>query len=278
MRQEWFENAQDRALIQNAFDAFGDKFLWTFIEVTTREMWVPTEGDRRWGMVCNCPQHIEDRKKGVRQIWCDKNSRRLAEAWDYMQRRIAENRERARTLSLEDCEGNHEVQRYCSTMLLKLSGFENTRFKYLGVPPWTAVKCRTPEGAREFSAQVRAAEWSTHDPYSRWFMDTLGIHVAARANEEDLHPDLEEELERLETTPLDEAAGEGYHRDVTCELHRASASSQAHLKRTTRKKGVFRRLRVWKNASAMKAGRSCVSSTRTINGSSRRTAKQNGRT
>ena len=76
-----------------------------------------------------------------------------------------------------------------------------------------------------------------HDPYTRWCMQTLGQHVVARSEGMELHVDLENELDRLATTPLDESCGEGYHRDVTYEAKRAARSAQLHLKQTTRRKG-----------------------------------------
>ena len=244
MRPEWFANAQDRAMITDAFDAFGDKPLWTFIDKAYAEVFLPTERDRYWGMVCVC--HEQDRKDGKRHIDCYWNSRKLSLASDYVKGKTAERLARARTIKEQDCEGNAAVHQQIKNMLQKTASCTKKRLGYLHVPPWTAIKCRTVAGATAFLEQVRAVEMEKHDPYTRWFMWRLGAHVVTRSGGGDLHVDLENEIDRMETSPLNEGAGEGVHRDVTYELKRASGSSQDHLKRMVRRKGVFRRLKCWR--------------------------------
>ena len=244
MRQEWFANAQDKALLREAFDAFGDGPLWTWIETALREVFAPTEGARHWGMVCIC--HKKERDEGKTRIECYWNSRRLPQAADFVRDETAARRLRSQNLPSSACEGNRVVHIQVKNMLGKLVSLHKQRLRYLQHPPWTAARCRSVQGAKEFMDQVQEHAMEEHDPYTRWFMHSLGAHVAARSQGEDLHVDLENELDRLATVPLDESAGEGYHRDVTYEKKRASGASIGHLKRSTRKKGVFRRLRVWK--------------------------------
>ena len=244
MLQAWFANAQDRPLMERAFDAFTDDKLWTFMAVGYREVFKPVESDRHWGMVCKC--HEQDRREGKKGIVCYWNSRKLPWAADYVKEKIEARKTASRALTQAQSEGSEDVHQLVKTMTLKLSTLIKQRLGYLALPPWTAARCRTQQGAKDFLEQVRAEPMEKHDVYTRWFMETLGRHVVARSEGEELHVDLENELDRLATVPLDESAGEGYHRDVTYEKKRASASSQAHLKQTVRRKGVFKRLKVWR--------------------------------
>ena len=250
MQEAWFANSQEKAKIRDAFDAFTDKRLWRLIEATGSKVFSQAEKDRRWGMVCVC--HERERREGQHHIECFWNSRKLPWAADRVHERIDYYRTQSRSLTLADCEGDAEVWEYTKNMLLKMSTSIKQRLGYLGLPPWTAVRCRSQEGCDDFLKQVQACPMEQHDPYTRWFMDKLGAHVVARSRGEDLHVDLENELDRLATVPLDESCGEGIHRDIAYELKRASGSKQAHLKQSARRKGVFRRLRTWRKTHGKK--------------------------
>ena len=255
MMQEWFANAQDRALIRDAFDAFSDDRLWRFVQASHSHVFSHIERARHWGMVCKC--HAQERHEGQRRVECYWNSRKLPWAADFLTHEIDAKKTESRALTPQQCEGDDEVHQYVKNMTLKTSTLLRQRMGYLCLPPWTAARCRTPENAKAFLEQVQATPMEKHDPYTRWFMQALGQHVVARSEGLDLHVDLENELDRLATTPLDESCGEGYHRDVTYEHKRATRAKQIHLKQTTRRKGVFRRLRVWRRVHG-KRGRSVL--------------------
>jgi len=92
-----------------------------------------------------------------------------------------------------------------------------------------------------------------HDPVTRWVVQELGEPIKARAAGGDLHPKLEEFLEMMETTSLDESCGEGWHRGSQYEKKRAYSSVTASLKRSVRRKGVFLRLKKFKRMYGKRA-------------------------
>ena len=68
---------------------------------THRELLVPLEKIRRWGVVCPHARCMDLRKAGKKRIACPRNSRRLREAWKEVQDRIAEFQERAKAVKKE---------------------------------------------------------------------------------------------------------------------------------------------------------------------------------
>ena len=87
-------------MIAGAFDA---------IAVTSSEVFVPVEKDRRWGMICTCPEHVRLRLEGAKHVECWWNSRRLGEAWDFVKSRIQHYSMRSREVSLDAHVGNRTV-------------------------------------------------------------------------------------------------------------------------------------------------------------------------
>ena len=247
VRQEWFVNAQDKESLKSALDALHDPELHIFLEVTSREVFTPVEEDRHWGMIYECPQHKEDRARGVKHIACWWNSRRLPHAWEHIQERMAAYRARATSIRAADCGGNNDVRTICATYLRKVAAFMKQRMTYLSLPPWSFATVGSVAGAGDFMEQVRSREWTQHDPVTRQLVDRLGAHIDARARGEDLHPDLVAELLRFSTCPLDESAGEGVHRSTTREKRRAVGSTVKHLKTAARRKGAFAHIKEFRS-------------------------------
>ena len=234
-----FANSQEGQQIADAFSAIGDDSLHLYVASTSKEVFTPAEKDRHWAMVCECPEHVQLRQDGAKHVPCWWNSRRLKHAWGFCVSRIAFYRHRARNLTLADCGGDSATFQVTRSHLTKLASLMVMRFSYLKHPPWSFSNVDSIEGAATFMAQVRASPWLQHDPVTRELVDRLGPHIEARADGLPLHPDLRAELDRFNTAPLDESAGEGVHRGLSRELVRATGASTKQLKASVRRKGAF---------------------------------------
>ena len=63
MCQDWFVNAQDKLFIKDVLAASADKELWVFMASAHKHVMGDCEEARRWGMVCNCPEHLRMRRE-----------------------------------------------------------------------------------------------------------------------------------------------------------------------------------------------------------------------
>ena len=209
-------------------------------------------------MICDCKEHVRQRREDRRKhVPCWRNGRRLRDAWDFVSKKANERLVRSRTISLADCEGDHELRDIVSLLLKRLHALEMQRFGYLDKPPWTAVHCHSPEGSKNVLDQVAKHPLSEHDPLTVRIVQELGPHIQARAAGGDVHPHLAEMLARMDTVNLDESCGEGWHRGSAYEKKRAYAATPAHLKRAVRRQGVYRRIRKFRRTHG-KAGDAVV--------------------
>ena len=82
------------------------------------------------GMCCNCPHHREQRTQALPRrvhVTCIRNSRRLNEAWPFLERLKEETAAALQTLTAEDCEGDEAV--YMSMVAMshrRMSGIDAT--------------------------------------------------------------------------------------------------------------------------------------------------------
>ena len=92
------------------------------------------------------------------------------------------------------------------------------------------VSASTLEGARKYLEQVRRQPLEAHDLVTQGHMIRLEDHLTTLANGGAMHPDLDEEVEFVNLSALDESPGEGFHRSSNHEKTRSLASSSRHLK------------------------------------------------
>jgi len=244
LRQEWFQNAQDRQSLKAVFDACGDEFLWKFMEHSYREVFAPTERDRHFGMICNCTEHLRQRREDrVKHIPCWRNGRRLGEAAQYVKDTAAARLARSRQITAEECENDQEVWRVVSFFLKRCHAEVLQRMKYFDLPPWCAVKCDTVEGAKYFLEQVSRYPIEHHDPVTRSIIADVGDDIQTRASGGEVTAELQALVDFFKTVNLNESCGEGWHRGSQYEKKRAYASTVSSLKRAVRRKGVFFRLK-----------------------------------
>ena len=58
-----FSQAQDPEFIRSVDKACKNKRLWRWMEAASKYLFHPLESVRRWGMVCECPEHVALRKQ-----------------------------------------------------------------------------------------------------------------------------------------------------------------------------------------------------------------------
>jgi len=173
MAIEWFENPQDREEINKVVVACKDKPLWRLFGALHTYIFRPLERYRRWGMVCGCQEHIQDRKEG-KQISCPKDARRLREAWPKVQEMITHFNTKKRTLTPADVENDNDLHPKVRRLLTQASGYLRSRLKYVGVLPWYAVHCDEQAGAQEAIRQFESVPVADHDKYTQYFSRIWG--------------------------------------------------------------------------------------------------------
>lgn len=66
-----FAHAQDQELVRSVMEACRDSFFWKWAAVAHQLLFRPLELLRRWGMVCECPDHVAARTQDrVKHIYC----------------------------------------------------------------------------------------------------------------------------------------------------------------------------------------------------------------
>jgi len=241
---EMFGNVQDRVTLDAGIKACRDKDLWCYICAASDLVFRPCEKARHWGMVCDCPEHIRERREdNKKHIACWRNSMRLSGSHEFITKHLAKNKEVIKELVPALCENNPRVTETIRRHLqAKQSGLK-LRGKYLGLVPWACSRMDTVAGATEVMKQMRARPLEDHDPLTQMIARTLGGDIDRRSQGEDASPALVKQVAFMNLAKLDESCGESYHRGTTVEQHRAPAAKSDHLKQENRFKQEQQRVR-----------------------------------
>lgn len=143
-------------------------------------------------------------------------------------------RERALTLTLEDCEEDGPLFADVVAALRVAAALLDMRFKYLKVVPWNFSNADTPAGAASFLAGATALPFEQQDALTQFLYSTHRDALEALAAGGACASSLSDEVSVVNDTPLDESAGEGYHRSTNCTRIRARAAKSAYIKQSTR--------------------------------------------
>ena len=247
LRAEWFANTQERETMATVFTATKDGELWRFITAARREVYVPNEKNRRWGMVCSCPEHLRQRREeNVSHISCYFNGRRLEEAWPFIVTESDRLMARARALTPADVEGDVGMVQVIRRQMEYMATNMRNRHKYLDSVPYTFARAKTQDGARRFLEQVAAHPIAEHDLVTRNIMEQFGYLLQQLAENGTLHHALEDGIRVFNLAMLDESRGEMYHGQMAREKRRAPASGSKHLKQSTRMRTGIKYLRHFK--------------------------------
>ena len=148
LRVEWFQNVQDRESVHGAIAVAQDHSLWRFVAVSFEHVVEPTEELRRWGMICNCDEHLRMRREdGVKHISCW-NSRRLPEAPDRLHTEVDMCNTKARNLKPPQCEGDNALHGEIVNMCRRRGTELRLRTTYIDTVPWSFSRANTVEGAK----------------------------------------------------------------------------------------------------------------------------------
>ena len=122
-------------------------------------------------------------------------------------------------------ENDPELCETIRNMVQKFASLLPMRTKYLAVIPWRFATAREAEGAKVCLRQLRDTPAHRLDPLSKRIADTLLDDLERVALGHPVSPALMKEIKRIWKTPLDESAGEGYHRDTNLVHSRAPAAT-----------------------------------------------------
>ena len=243
LREELFQNIQDRAALQAAVDASRDARFWVWMATMFEHVLTPLETIRRWGMCCPHQRCLDMRRAGKTHIYCHRNSRRMKGAWHEIETWINHLTDKANNLTEADCEGSNTAWRVTTHAMHTVATLLRKRFQYLSMVPWCVVQADSQPGAEEVIHQWRSRPPEDHDPVMVDIMSRLEAAIVVVAEGGVPSQALLDQIRVMAHTPLDESAGEGYHRGTNHEKVRAPNSGTAHLKQDVRAKSVIRDVR-----------------------------------
>ena len=135
---------------------------------------------------------------------------------------------------MDDCEGDPALFASIATSLRQTASLLDLRFKYLKVVPWNFAHADSRDGAALFLAGATSRPLAQQDALTQYLYsthrDALEVVVAGGI----CPPLLLEEVSVVNETPLDESAGEGYHRSTHLTRVRARACKTPYIKMSTR--------------------------------------------
>ena len=146
---------------------------------------------------------------------------------------IRQMRDRARVLSAADCQGDATMVADIQTGLRAAASELDLRGGYLKLPPWSFVRADKPEGAREFLAGARSRPLADQDLVTQYLLRTHEEALVTVSEGNPCPASLSEEVQVYADTPLDESAGEGYHRGT--HLTRIRARRENAISQTSSK-------------------------------------------
>ena len=172
-----------------------------------------------------------------------RNSRRLAGAADKVDEVVGALRHNARVLSEDACEGDAPLVAQIQTGLRQGADELELRSLYLRNPPWNFVRADSQEGARLFLETATSRPFNEQDELTQHLLQTHQEALQSCAAGNGCAEGLKADNQRYRDTPLDEGAGEGYHRSTNCARMRARAARTPYLKQSTRLKQNIRQFK-----------------------------------
>jgi hypothetical protein len=226
-----FNNMQDRELMKGVLVACEDKFFWLWMNSVGARVIHRIEGIRHWSLVCNCPQHMREREearelgKQVKHNECMRNSRRLGDVVKFITAEIAALRDAANTYTAADAENDPKAFESLRNASQKAWSLLQERTKYFFLVPWRLADADTASGAKACVEQLSGVIEKRLDPLSLRVKRTLLGDLQVVADGGAVSAPLRLVIDILRDCPLDESAGEGYHRETNLAHQRAPAST-----------------------------------------------------
>ena len=212
MHRALFGAVEDEGLLKDVLAACKDKAFWRWMQAAWTFIFKPLEELRRWGMVCPCCEDARKEKGGPVKCEHNRESRRLHQAVDHVRDVMTTMQGTANNLTLEDVEGDKPLHTQIVNALRGTVNLLNTRFKYLKALPWCMCKADTRAGATEVIEKWERISEERHDPVTINLVKPLLPDLVAMRDTGICSDALADRVRRIKLTPLDESAGEGYHR------------------------------------------------------------------
>ena len=152
-------------------------------------------------------------------------------------------RRRARNLIVADCEGDRELHQDMTSILRLVANILEYRHKYLKIVPWSFSQADTASGAAAFVDDVTSHASEKHDPLTLFLYDSNREALELLRDTGECLPELVEAVEEVNDTPMDEGAGEGYHRSTHHTRVRAYNARSPYIKQAIRCKDNLKHIR-----------------------------------
>ena len=156
-------------------------------------------------------------------------------------------KKRARDLTPADCEGDAVLAVEIKSLLRVVADALVLRFKYLSCAPWSFASADTPEIANEFLQDVKSRPLSEHDPLTQYLFEMYEDDLVRVSEGGEGGEAFKQEILSINETPLDESAGEGYHRSTHYARIRVAASKSPFIKQSVRRKEALSMLKYFVN-------------------------------
>ena len=167
-----FHDFKDRALLLEVSKACNAEWLWIFMAAFQRYVLKPLEYCRRWGLVCPCPEHVEYRRLHPRKPCpCARNSRRLHETREKIDKLVTDMNSWGCTLVMNDCEGSAWALAQVSSCCRKTSGQLDRKSSWRSRVPWTVSEADKPQMAVETMRQLESVEYASLTPLEQDYRD-----------------------------------------------------------------------------------------------------------
>ena len=164
-------------------------------------------------------------------------------ASERVDRAVAAMRAAAQKLTPEDCEGDTTLVANIATAMRQAASLLELRFKYLKIAPWCFSNADSMEGAACFLSSATSRPLGEQDVLTQYLYSTHCEDLKAVAAGGVCSEALSEEVKTINETPMDESAGEGYHRGTHLTRIRARASKMPYVKMSTRVQQTLRHLK-----------------------------------
>jgi hypothetical protein len=160
-----FDGVADECEMADFITACKNKAFWRFIAVLYCYLLNPLEGFRRWGLLCPCHEAERHRDRGEAKKFrhCIWNSRRLRQVPAKIAEVLASMKDQAGRVTVQDCEGDAQLQSELVNAIRVGSVDLDTRTKYHGSLPWAFSRGDTQEGARKVIELYRSLPPDQHD-------------------------------------------------------------------------------------------------------------------
>ena len=147
---------------------------------------------------------------------------------------VKEFRQRARSLTVQHCEGDAALTAEVKTVLRSAADISERDHGYLKVAPWSFADADTAEGARLFLHTSRLKPREEQDELTQYFLEKYEADLEVCADGGGASASLSYEVSAVGDSPLDESAGEGYHRSTHHVRQRGPVSKMPFIKQSVR--------------------------------------------